>query len=524
MSRAGKFIPGGSGRKSGPLAPGGPIRAGDAPAGTSTELVRDEKKKLFPKGGLRKAVPKNRRLPITVMSGVFCGLLVWAADYIVVVHPAKLREQEQMQKFQELQKAHDDEVALEKKKEAEDLAKQSAARITVRVGTQPAGANVTLGEFHKITPATFSDIPPGNYTLLVHLDGYEDYQQKITAEADKPLDLGAIPLVRQLGNLSLASSQSSVTYVLSGPGGYTHEGTVPDKIQDLPVGSYQLVATQHDWKLAPITLVVRPKENVQETVKFPYASLLLTSTPPGATVRNGRTVLGVTPLDLKEMHPGMLHLSLDLPPYTLQRLDLNLPDSGNTSSNVTLAKNKDFVAAAGIPMVWIPAGFWAGKYEVTQAQFEPVAKYNPSTFRRPNRPVENISWDGATAFCEKLTEYERKAGKLPEGYHYTLPTESQWATLSADADIDQAATSRNGSLSSTQDVGSSEPNKYGIYDTLGNVWEWCLDTVDDQGDHSLRGGSWLSSVDNFPNADTRIVATPKNADRFTGFRVVLVPQ
>ena len=70
--------------------------------------------------------------------------------------------------------------------------------------------------------------------------------------------------------------------------------------------------------------------------------------------------------------------------------------------------------------------------------------------------------------------------------------------FNADADIDQAAPRRAHPLSSTQDVGYSAPNKYGLYDTLGNVWEWCLDTVDDQGDHSLRGGSWLSSADNFP--------------------------
>jgi formylglycine-generating enzyme required for sulfatase activity len=83
--------------------------------------------------------------------------------------------------------------------------------------------------------------------------------------------------------------------------------------------------------------------------------------------------------------------------------------------------------------------------------------------------------------------------------------------------------SRSTTLSSTQDVGSSEPNKYGLYDTLGNVWEWCADAFDDRGDHSLRGGSWLSSMENFPNAETRSAGGPKYSDRFIGFRVVLVP-
>ncbi|HEY0255873.1 MAG TPA: SUMF1/EgtB/PvdO family nonheme iron enzyme, partial [Candidatus Methylacidiphilales bacterium] len=221
--------------------------------------------------------------------------------------------------------------------------------------------------------------------------------------------------------------------------------------------------------------------------------------------------------------PGTLNISVDLPPYTIQQFVLSVPDFGTASRDVVLKKDQDFIAACGMDMVWIPDGYWVGKYEVRQSEFETVGGFNPSYFRRPNRPVDSISWEAATAFCDKLNQYERKAGKLPAGYHYTLPTESQWASFSADADINQAAMSRNGiSLSSTQEVGVSEPNKYGLYDTLGNVWEWCSDQ-DDRGNHSVRGGGWLSSGENFPNADTRNMATPKSADRFTGFRVVLVP-
>lgn len=524
MSRAGKFIPGGAGRKSGPLTPGanrtGPIRAPDSPG--EGPPAKGDKKPLFPKGGLRKQVPKSNRLPITIMSGVVCGLLVFAAQYILVVRPGQIREAQAMHDNAAAQQALADSQAAQKKEKEEEILKLNAARVMIKVDSKPTGASVTLGDQQQATPASFV-VPPGTFQMVVHLDGYEDYKKTVKTEADKPIDLGTIPLVQLTGNLSLSSPQSDVTYVLTGPDNYSHEGTVPDRLPGILVGVYQLTAQQHDWKLLPITITVHTQENVQQAIKFPYASLVLDSVPAGATVRNGHTVLGQTPLNLKEQRPGNLRLSLDLPPYTIQWLDLNLPDFGSVSKVVTLTKDKDFIAASGIPMVWIPAGFWAGKYDVTQAQFEPVAGYNPSYFRRPNRPVENISWDNATAFCEKLTEFERKAGKLPAGYHYSLPTESQWATFSADADLDQAATSRVNSLSSTQDVGFSEPNKYGLYDTLGNVWEWCLDTVDDQGDHSLRGGSWLSSSDNFPGTDTRITAVPKNADRFSGFRVVLVP-
>jgi formylglycine-generating enzyme required for sulfatase activity len=235
-------------------------------------------------------------------------------------------------------------------------------------------------------------------------------------------------------------------------------------------------------------------------------------------------VIGVTPFTLSQIRPKDLHVSVDLAPYTLQRVDIHVPDFGNVNKMITLKQDKDFIAACGMPMVWIPdGGFWAGKYLVRQSDLETVGANDPSTFRRPNRPVETISWTNANAFCDLLNAYEKKAGKLPAGFHYALPKESQWETFSADANIDMAATSRNTTLSATQDVGYSEPNKYGIFDSIGNVWEWMSDNFDANGNHSLRGGCWLSSSEHFANAEVRQAGGPKYADQFTGFRVVLVP-
>ena len=76
--------------------------------------------------------------------------------------------------------------------------------------------------------------------------------------------------------------------------------------------------------------------------------------------------------------------------------------------------------------VTLTNGFYLGKYEVTQSQYEAVMNHNPSKFKSENRPVENVSWDDAVVFCDKLTEIERKAGRLPEGLVYSLPTEAQW--------------------------------------------------------------------------------------------------
>jgi hypothetical protein len=469
-------------------------------------------------------VAKSMKLPIVIMSGFVCCLLVSAGWYTLAYLPTKrsLAAAQQAMIDAQQQLAANQAAAEAAKEEA--ARKLAAEHGVLNVDSNPTGATVTIGDFRKTTPASFNDIIPGTFSLVIHAEGYEDYKQDVTVTADTPVDLGTINLVRKTGALSLTSPQSGATYTLTGPNGYSHDGPLPDKLEKLGIGDYQIAVALGDWKLPPLPITIHDRDNVQKDIKFPFANVSINSTPSGATVREGHTVLGQTPLTLTKFRPRDLSLSVDLPPYTIQHIDLHVPDFGNVTRQVNLQQGKDFIAACGMPMVWIPDGnFWAGKYEFRQSDFETVAGYNPSAFRRSNRPVETISWESAMAFIEKLNDYERKAGKLPQGFHYTLPKESQWETVSADANIDLAATSRLTTMTATQDVGYSEPNKYGIYDTIGNVWEWCLDDFDDKGDHSLRGGCWLSSQDHFPTADTRNAGGPKYADQFTGFRVVLVP-
>ena len=523
MSRAGKFIPGG-----GKARRTGPIRAPEPtpPSGSAPSPSPDGKKKPFGKGlGLNKPVDKKQRLPIAIMSAIVCCLLVSVAWYTMAYLPAMREIAAYKQQVADDAAAAAAAKAEADKEHAEELLKLASERGVLTVDTNPTGASVTIGDFRKTTPAKFTDLIPGTFSILIHADGYEDYKQDITITADQPTDLGTIQLAQRTGSLSLTSPESNVTYKITGPGDYSHEGQVPDKLDKLPVGDYIITASQQDWTLSPITVPIRDRDSAQKEIKFPYGKVSITTTPQGATVRNGRVILGQTPLTLPHLHPGDMSLSVDLPPYTLQHVDIHIPDFGNVSKQIILQQDKDFIAACGMPMVWVPdgGGFWVGKYLVRQNDFEAVAGYNPSNFRRPNLPVESVSWESAMAFIDKLNQYEAKAGKLPKGYHYSLPKESQWETFNDDAKIDLAATSRLNTLSSTQDVGYSEPNKYGLYDTIGNVWEWCLDDFDQNGNHSLRGGCWLSSAEHFPNADTRNAGGAKYADQFTGFRVVLVP-
>lgn len=134
--------------------------------------------------------------------------------------------------------------------------------------------------------------------------------------------------------------------------------------------------------------------------------------------------------------------------------------------------------------VVISRGFWLGQTEVTQAQYEMVAGENPSAFAAagPNAPVDHVSWIMAMAYCRKLTERERAAGRLPEGFEYTLPTEAEWEYVYRAGSQSEYVGSppkmgwiESNSMGTTHPVGLKERSAWGFYDMAGNVLEWCYD-------------------------------------------------
>jgi formylglycine-generating enzyme required for sulfatase activity len=229
--------------------------------------------------------------------------------------------------------------------------------------------------------------------------------------------------------------------------------------------------------------------------------------------------------------------------------------NGKTASCVVTVP----IAYSPPEMVSIPAGsfnngtsdvslsaFKMSKYDITQSQYQAVMATNPSYFSTNTDavscPVEMVSWYDAVEFCNKLSTTEGLtpvyaiSGRTPAtGYPitsatvsatwtyngYRLPTEAQWeyaaragttttyfwGNASDDATVGQYAWFTSNSDSKTHAVGQKLPNSFGLYDMVGNVWQWCWDWYgsypsgtqnDPTGASSgtgrvARGGGWASS-------------------------------
>ncbi len=168
--------------------------------------------------------------------------------------------------------------------------------------------------------------------------------------------------------------------------------------------------------------------------------------------------------------------------------------------------------------VTIRQGFWVGKYEVTQKQWEAViGDWNFHFDGHPNRPAEAIS------YYDIVNNFLPEINAMEEENPWRLPTEAEWEYAcragiddqwfwwgSSYSYLDEYAwykdNSNTGNGNETHDVGQKIPNPWGLCDMHGNVWEWCSDwydenyydsspDVDPQGPSSgeyrvLRGGSW----------------------------------
>jgi formylglycine-generating enzyme len=249
------------------------------------------------------------------------------------------------------------------------------------------------------------------------------------------------------------------------------------------------------------------------------------------------TITNSISMKLVLIKPGHFVMGKFQPPYpvpdTSNKADQNAERPYNRAELTLAKKLAEHDAQPGFT-VTIKKPFYIGQFEVTQAQWQAVMGTNPSVFQKDKvpdgaglHPVENVTWNDAQQFLKKLNTREK-------GKHYRLPTEAEWewaARAGATGDIPWAQIRKEAQIDTrtTNKIGGKAPNAWGLYDMLGNVWEWVQDYYNEKlfadpvppksgTQHVLKGASFVGDV---KNATYLTHAAGPGNGWDIGFRVVL---
>jgi hypothetical protein len=251
--------------------------------------------------------------------------------------------------------------------------------------------------------------------------------------------------------------------------------------------------------------------------------------------------------------------------------DAGGPSVSAENSPQTATRGEPFVNSLG--MKFVPAATPGVLFSVWDTRVQDYAAFaqekgiklrKPNFDQGPTHPVVNVSWDDAHAFCDWLTEKDRAAGLLAAGQMYRLPKDGEWslavglAEETGDTPADRAQRGPNlfawgpkwppppgaanladesgrmavadpayipgydDSYTYTSPVQTFTPNRYGLYDMSGNVWQWCEELYNGRGNvRVLRGGSWESSTMFYVRCSGRYGLFASAREDYAGFRCVL---
>ena len=376
------------------------------------------------------------------------------------------------------------------------------ASLTIQT-TPENGAKILLNgrDLNATTPYTNNMLAAGKYEIIVSKEKFETTSQTIDIQ-DGDNIIVEIEMPYLYGELYVTSEPSGANVIIDG----TNYGVTPAEITTIVVGAHELKLEKAGC--APVYKTITIYENNK---------LIVDENLPTGPVNKTYTVNGVA----FEM------IAVKGSTFTMGGIDQYAYDSEKPTHQVTVSD------------------FMIGKFEVTQKLWKAVMGNNPSYFNGDDLPVEQVSWNDVQEFIRKMN--------LMTGQNFRLPTEAEWEyaargdsntslyngedimingqnnspnldklawytgncgrnyTSSAGCDVlngydisgwgeKQYSDSKGG----THPVGLKQPNAYGLYDMLGNVWEWCQDWYGDysrrrqtnpkgpsSGSHRvLRGGSW----------------------------------
>lgn len=379
--------------------------------------------------------------------------------------------------------------------------------------------------------------PPGRYRLRLHFDGGRtletafragrgnllvlrgpDFAAPLLPHPNEPLNVGSLHVagrnwtwltIPELGieNMDLGGAQSTLTRV--------------------PAGRYEAEAGfTGTGKRHKFVLEIAPGQQTALSINTDSGAV---ESDNAAERAAGGAPMPVAGGGYDRRVPGLELELVWIPPGSFAKQEAKSLRTVSPARTVTIAR-----------------GYWIGRTEITQTQWRQLMEDDPSYVFGPDRPVNQVSWRMAQAFCERLTAREAAAGRLPPGHVYTLPTEAQWeyACRAGDARevLPEREVVRQGWVFQTggqvvQAVGRKPENAWGVADMIGNVAELCLDwdaqpaaSAENAAQNpasataAVRGGSVeFEPMRGFRYSDHEVISLD-NRSSSLGFRVVLTPQ
>lgn len=422
---------------------------------------------------------------------------------------------------------------------------------TVDWRTEPTGASVSRGAETKVAPATFLQQPGVTVSYVIGAPGYQSVTNEVLASRGQRKTL-TVTLRPELLSVELTSDPPGAEMV--GENGETLARAQGEQsMYYLPWGPTDLVARYAMLGSVTNHLELKPGQSgARARFQFDYGTLVLTNLPPDLTVYEGDTRIGAASDQVAYQKRGAHLYALR---GTGKSMDLatNIHAGLNFFSFVTAQKS--WKNSFGMWFAWVPylpgggawpgqgePGGWVGVTEVTQGEYKKMDGSNPSYYREggDNCPVENLTRAQAENFCRWLSGADT-AERL--GWHYALPTDAQFAAFGANADRLPRITAEgrmnsdadelfpirsarvpgaglNNARTHPEPVASTrQANQYGLYDVVGNVWEWLAGPA--ARDNTYAGGSYLNFSARTVSVKAREKALEKGPN--IGFRVVLVP-
>jgi formylglycine-generating enzyme required for sulfatase activity len=418
----------------------------------------------------------------------------------------------------------------------------------VKITTDPADARVTLNSVDN-SGKSMIDLSPGTYRLEVSKGGFLPVDTSITLRRGEAFTR-SYRLVKNTGTLRLTIEPTDVRVLIN------KEDYSGRSLIELAPGTYRIEVNHDGWKSVSEAVEIQRGGSIEKrfALERRVGKLQFNVVPLEAEVEllQGTTIVQkwTGAKILKGLGVGKYMIVSKLTGYKSSKLEVEIAEEKTAILDIAMEKGAD--VSGDMILVeggWFEMGsadgdadekpvhrvfvssFYMDRYEVTQEEYERVMGKNPSYFKCPTCPVEQVSWNDAV-------KYTQKVGKR-------LPTEAEWEyavrggnknrgdDYSGSYDAGIVAWYNDNAGSKTHPVGGKQPNELGLYDMSGNVWEWCADWYDasyyrssprenpkepDAGQYRvLRGGSWNDDAQ-IPRVSNRGWSNPSNRDYDLGFR------